>query len=227
MNNQNETEKLQQLLQSNKITYAEFNTLRAAIEKKHVFTDINDCIFLNPYQYLSTQKAFMIGIVLLIVTSFIGGHAYIHYPGIFAFFYIEHENHSNAFILLVKMNMINTATIAIIYFYLADFIKTRGSRFTDFLSFALISRFPYFFATILQFIYVKTVPGFIENCELSMLVSVLNMSFAFFLDWQIITNFFMLKELSGLRGKKLMSCFIFSNVIAYITSISIFKFLLQ
>lgn len=214
--------KLEELLQEKKISTQEFQTLKHAIEKKHVFTGIDESIFFNPYQHLSVQQSFLIGLFIIITMSFIGAFSYIEFPGVFDYNFTKNKNFFDSFILLTKMNLVNCLSIALVFFYISDFNEAKNNRFIDFLSFAFLARLPYFCATVLQFTYTVLIPNYVdliisENYS-HIVMYICGMSFLFFYVWQAITVFFMLKESSGLSGKKLMHSFIFGAITAEIIS---------
>lgn len=82
-----EQNRLLVMLKENKISEADYLLISAALNKKSVFTNIENSLLINPFQKIAGFRALLLGLLLMITMSLLGVVVNIYFDGSLGFFF--------------------------------------------------------------------------------------------------------------------------------------------
>ena len=74
-----EKTRLERMLRENKISQDEHKILLKSLKRKSFFTKLQSSFWLNPFQKIAGFRALIIGMLVLVVTSYVGIKAKLYY----------------------------------------------------------------------------------------------------------------------------------------------------
>ncbi|MBN9289036.1 MAG: hypothetical protein BGO43_01675 [Gammaproteobacteria bacterium 39-13] len=222
-----ENERLATLLKENKITQDEYKLLYKALEKpssvRFVLT-----LLINPYQKIAGLWAFVIGIGIILIISYLGSIAKIYFPGLLGILnasMIKSPKMGTDFLFLLYQNTVIWAVLTGLFILAAKFLQQKGVRIIDFMGTVALSRFPYLILTGFLALMRTVNPRFMDvgmeqglQLKPSILAVIFSSVVIICAVWHIVTYLYALKESSGLSGKKLwisfIACILIGEIIA-------------
>ncbi|CDZ77961.1 hypothetical protein BN59_02257 [Legionella massiliensis] len=217
--NKEET-KLLMMRKDNKISESDYQMLLAALNKKSLCTQIENSIFINPFQKIAGFKALTLGLILLILMSALGVYADVYFDGTLGYMMAYNIKAVKPnLVLLIYQNLVSCLTVSCLFILAAVLCKQKRIRIIDFFGTVAFSRYPIFisliFFTIFKYLDPQTFQ-YDRTKEIEFHLSFLNSfeNFVIFgaIFWQLMTYFFAFKESSGMEGKNLWGSF-FTTII--------------
>lgn len=181
----------------------------------------------NPFDQIAGWKAFIIGIIIILLTVVIGNLNCAYYPGALDAKLAPDVPLSIA----IQVQGIGLVSLVLI-FYLAALIFAKGTRFQDILGTVTLSRFPYLFISLLGFLVDEDKLRAMNNAmmegrigditssvmdNVGMIVASLLM--LPFIIWFIALLYNAFRVSTGLKGAKCVFLFIGAVIVAEVVSI--------
>lgn len=220
----NNKERLMGMLNENKISQDDYNTLLVALEKTSFFSTIQSSLLLNPFQKIAGFKALAIGMIILLLMSYVGVIAKVYFIGSISMLnasVVATQTMNIGFLLLAYQNIVSWLVLTAVFIIAAKILQNKKIRIIDFLGTVSFARFPLLLFTIFTSITRMVNPDMLDvDITKGLLVHPSIEQYLFsivgmiLVVWQIITYFYALKESSGLIGKKLWLGFIVSIIVA-------------
>lgn len=218
----NEHKRLLDLFKNKKITEDEYKLLSKAISPS--FSSKTVFLLLNPFRKIAGFWALVLGLVIILTTSYLGTIAQVYFSSVLSVFnasVVKNAKIGTVFSFLLYQNVIILIVLSSILYISARLLKQKQVRLIDFIGTIALSRFPYLFFTFFlaitrvlnpQILNVNLEEGLQFNLSLpTILLSAIGIVCVV---WQIITYFYAFKESSGLSGKKLWTSFVTCLLIA-------------
>ncbi len=208
---------LGKMLATNKISIDDYSLLTAALDKK--LSSANSFSLINPFQKIAGWRALAIGLVIMVLMSFLGVFANVYFDGILASTFASGFKNAKItpnFLFLIYENLLAWLCLTLFYIAAAKICKQKRIRIVDFFGTVALSRFPFLILVSTQAILALVKPNIFhydpaKNYEFHFSFLILfNLFWTFCYTWQIATYFFALKEASGLTGRKLWISFLIS-----------------
>ncbi len=223
-----EQKRLLNLLNQNKITTEEYNKLSAILSS--VANKPNFFNFLvNPFQKIVGWYACLIGILIILLMSYLADKTLIHFPSLFSYIYTGNmkQAHVNIFKIILE-NIFVCLTLSISFFACAKILQQKHLRFIDFIGTVMLARISYFMVTIILFICYQINKNYFLPPEAGRHINNPFIMFIVFsgLIWQITLLVNAFKESSGLSAHKLWISFIISIVITEVLTGYLFSIFL-
>ena len=232
-----EKTRLDKMLSDNKISQEDYHILATALKRKSFFAKMHASLWLNPFQRIAGVKALIIGVVILILTSYVGVKAGIYYLGPLSLINataLPKQSFAHPFLFLIYQNTVAWITLSLLFIIAAKMLQKGRVRIIDFLGTTLLGRFPILMITLSAFLIRIFFPevlnidvskglqvhGSIAQYLFSILISV-------FLIWQGFVYFYAFKESSGLTGKKLWWGFLGAIVLSEFIAMPINTFFMS
>jgi hypothetical protein len=223
-----EIDRLLKMRKENKITESDYLMLSSALKKTSFCSNIENSIFINPFQKIAGFKVLIIGLMLIIIMSILGVYANLYYDGSIGFVIANNLKVPRApsFLFLLYQNVVACLSVAGFFLLAAFLLRQKGIRAIDFLGTVTLARYPTCIAIIYILIDKKLCPeefnqdiskGISLHFSVMGMIGALVFMACFIL--QIMTYFSALKESSGLEGKRLWSSFIIAMLAADLLSI--------
>lgn len=227
-----EQKRLLAMLEENKISETDYQLISSALNKKSVFTDIENSILINPFQKIAGFKALLLGLILMISMSLLGTVVGVYFDGILGYMLpIGLKAMKPNFFLLLYQNAVAIITLSSLFLLAALLFRQKRIRVIDFFGTVALSRYPTFiclFFTMLQKYLEPFNQDISKGIELH-LTFVGILSYLILLTciiWQVMTYFFALKEASGLEGKSLWFSFIITVLLGDVIGLILTRFFL-
>ncbi|WP_235659330.1 hypothetical protein [Legionella maceachernii] len=216
------------MLKENKISEADYLLISAALNKKSVFTNIENSLLINPFQKIAGFRALLLGLLLMITMSLLGVVVNIYFDGSLGFFFpmgLKAAIKPNFFLLLYQ-NAAAVFITASLFMATALLFRKKRIRVIDFFGTVALARYPLLISLLFTMIekyldpsrYNEDITKGIE-LHLTLIGTIGNLIFLTCIIWQIITYFFALKEASGLGGKSLWLSFIIAILLSDVAGI--------
>lgn len=141
--------KLTDMLRQNKISQSEFEMLATALDKKSIFPNLEESLFINPFRKVAGFKALLIGVGISILMSLFASYSNIYLEGIFgAVLAINLKTQIKPdFMLLMYQATVDWVVLATLFYFAAILCGKYRIRIIDFLGTVALSRFPYLILT--------------------------------------------------------------------------------
>lgn len=215
-----EKQRLLKLLDENKISEEEYHLLSKSLDKPKVSIESFFDLLIKPYPKIPLSSSILFGSIFLIATSVMAHYAKMHFPDPLTVLTI---GKSLSIPELLMQNLIIVFTVSGLFFGLSKLLKQKNIRYLDFLSYILVSRFPYFLLTAFVYLSFLLIPSLQDPNSISPNFGIILKIISFtLLIWQVILYFTALKEASGLDNKKTLFVYI-SSLILSIAIIYILK----
>lgn len=210
-----EQEKLLKMFQDRKISESDYQLLSQALNKESLCTQLENSLFVNPFQKIAGFKALFLGLILMVILSVLGVYSNVYFDGILGVMYAEHIKAMKPnFLLLMYQNGAAVLVLASLFLASALILRQKRIRVIDFFGTVAMSRYPlliWFLYNILEKNLFPPKPwDYSTDIELHFSITG-TVGYFFFIGamvGQIITSFFAYKESSGIEGKKLWISFI-------------------
>lgn len=222
-----EKDRLDEMLQNNKITKSEYHLLLSALNKKNSFYVVFSFL-VNPFQRIAGVYSLVIGLITLLAMSGLGLIAKVYFPGLITILNASAVKEPKVplnFYLLLYQNAICWIVLTIIFIVIAKILQQKRIRIIDFIGTVALARFPFLILTGILCIIRLLYPSFLEIdltkgvlVEPSVSLSAFFVVMITFVIWQITTYFNAFKESSGLIGKKLWIGFIIALILGEVTT---------
>lgn len=206
----NEKQRLLNMLHEKKISETEFKVLLAALEKEPTHLMKFLYFLANPFHKITGIQAVLIGIVVVLLTSylgFLGNQYYINPLQTVDASINAHPRVAYSFWLVLYQNVICCLILSLLYFTFAKIFQKKSLRSIDFLGMVAVARFPILVNAIVVLAVQKFWPNFIAARYVHLHFSWLDMFFTFqnliIGLWLLILYFNAQKVASGLTGSKL------------------------
>lgn len=216
-------EKLTDLFKNGKISEDDFKLLSAALVNRNSRIPSIFAIAINPFQRIAGASALIIGLMIIVIMSYLGVIAKVYFPGIIDVLnsvVVKNPQIPLSFQLLLYQNLVCWLILSILFFIGSKVFQPKKIRIIDFLGTVALARYPFLlvtaFISIIQiinpnFMNIDITKGIQSQMSFGMILfSLLVISFAI---WQITTYFFALKVSSGLIGKKLWITFVVALIL--------------
>jgi hypothetical protein len=203
-------EQLTNMLKANKISQEDYDILLGAIDKKSFFSKTNFSLLVNPFQKIAGVKALMLGLVFLLVTSFLNaignGSLVISSAG-----FIQPQTTNPGFFTLTGQYLALWLMLSVC-FALTSKLFRKKIRLIDFLGTFAFSYYPSLVLMIITAITQTINPHLLTSIKELAAQTPPHFSFGIIMYllmvmipqvWQVATHFYAFKESSGLTGKKL------------------------
>ena len=220
----NDKERLMGMLNENKISQDDYNTLLVALEKKSFFLKLQSSLWLNPFQKIAGFKALIMGMMILLAMSGMGVIAKVYFVGSISIINasaVAKQTMDISFLLLAYQNIVSWLILSAMFILAAMILQKKKIRIIDFLGTVSLARFPALLITILIGIVRMINPSILDvdmskgiSLHASFSQTLLGVLMMVLIVWQIFTYFYAFKESSGLIGKKLVLGFIASIIAA-------------
>ena len=220
----NDKERLMVMLNENKISQDDYNTLLVALEKKSFFLKLQSSLWLNPFQKIAGFKALIMGMMILLAMSGMGVIAKVYFVGSISIINasaVAKQTMDISFLLLAYQNIVSWLILSAMFILAAMILQKKKIRIIDFLGTVSLARFPALLITILIGIVRMINPSILDvdmskgiSLHASFSQTLLGVLMMVLIVWQIFTYFYAFKESSGLIGKKLVLGFIASIIAA-------------
>ena len=220
----NDKERLMGMLNENKISQDDYNTLLVALEKKSFFLKLQSSLWLNPFQKIAGFKALIMGMMILLAMSGMGVIAKVYFVGSISIINasaVAKQTMDISFLLLAYQNIVSWLILSAMFILAAMILQKKKIRIIDFLGTVSLARFPALLITILIGIVIMINPSILDvdmskgiSLHASFSQTLLGVLMMVLIVWQIFTYFYAFKESSGLIGKKLVLGFIASIIAA-------------
>lgn len=214
-----ETQKLNALLNSQKISKADYQLLSTALEKKRLDNKVLS-LLINPFQKIAGVQGLILGIVIMLAMSYVGSIAQIYFSDLLGNPIASGATSTRVhptFYWLLFQNIVNCSVLILMFLLSVKIYKQKGVRLIDVIGTVLMSRYPTFIlAVVVAFInyYDPSIfsftPGKGYNYQPSIINTFVEFAYLSCLVWQIATYFFALKESTGLTENKLWISFMLS-----------------
>lgn len=203
-------EQLTKMLNENKISQEDYDILLGAMDKKSFFSKRNFSLLLNPFQKIAGAQALALGLVILLVVSFLGaigtGSLSISSDGI-----VQHQTTGLSLYQLVCQYFAFWFIFSVCFALTAKLFRKK-IRLIDFFGTFAFAYYPSIFSGAITAITQYINPGFLTSIKeiarqtlplFSPGIIAYLILITIFQVWQIATQFYAFKESSGLTGKKL------------------------
>ncbi len=223
-----EKTRLERMLKENKIPQDDYTILLKSLKRKSFFTKLQSSFWLNPFQKIAGFKALIIGVLVLVVTSYVGIKAKLYYLGPLSVInasVLAKQTISHPFLFLLYQNVVSWLVLAILFMVAAKILQKNKMRMIDFLGTVSLAMFPMLLVTLYTYLIRLFYPSILEfdmskgyPIHFTANQYILTIPILAFIIWQSILCFFALQESSGLNGKKLwwgfLGSLIFASMIA-------------
>ncbi|MFA6302902.1 MAG: hypothetical protein WC627_07190 [Legionella sp.] len=223
-----EKTRLDTMLRDKKISQDEYQILAAALKRKSFFAKMESSLLLNPFQKIAGFKALMFGMIILLLTSYLGVKAGLYYLGPLSainVLAVTKQSIGQPFLLLLFQNTVCWLAVAIVFMIVAKILQKKKVRLIDFLGTVALARFPMLFITLYTYFVRTFYPSMLDidlskglPIHASMSQYLFSICVTVLMVWQIVTYFYAFKESSGLLGKKLWWAFLGSLVLVQFLS---------
>ena len=220
----NDKERLMGMLNENKISQDDYNTLLVALEKKSFLSKLQSSLWLNPFQKIAGFKALIMGMIILLAMSGMGVIAKVYFIGSISLINasaVVKQTMDIGFLLLAYQNIVSWLILSIMFILTAMILQKKKIRIIDFLGTVSLARFPSLLITLLTAIVRMINPGILDvdlskgiQLHVPLSQTLYGVTLMVLIIWQIFTYFYAFKESSGLIGKKLVLGFIASIIAA-------------
>ena len=225
-----EKARLDKMLQEKIISQNDYRTLLNSLKKNSFFAKLNQSLLLNPFQKIAGFQALIIGILILVMTSYLGIKAKLYYlaplSAINALVLAKQNiSHLFLFLFLFYQNIVNWLVLAILFMIAAKLLQKNKMRVIDFLGTVSLAQFPMLLVTAYTVLIRVFNPSLLEfdmskgfPVHFTAIQYIFTIPIIIFVVWQSVLCFFAFKESSGLSGKKLwwgfLGALIFASMIA-------------
>ena len=213
-----EKARLDKMLVDKKISQEDYSILANALKRKSFFAKIQSSFWLNPFQKIAGFKALIIGMVIMVLTSYLGVKAGLYYFGpvsVINASALAKQNIQHLFLFLLYQNVAIWLVLAVSLMTAAKILQKNTIRVIDFFGTVALARFPTLLITICTCLIRVFYPGLLEidmskgyPIHGTLTQYLVTMILTVFIVWQVFTYFYAFKESSGLLGKKLLWGFI-------------------
>ena len=222
-----EQDRLLNMRNEKKISEQDYNLLLDALNKPSFCTQVENSIFMNPFQRIAGLKSLCMGIVLMVIMSVVGSYANMYYDGAFGAIYtinLKTPIPPNFFLLLYQ-NVVIWIILSLFFLITAKVLRQKNIRAIDFFGTVALSRYPILVLMIFNITADFLDPSFLNQdfskgieLHLTWIGTINNLIFSLCYIWQIMTYFFALKVASGLEGRRLWGGFIVAIALGDIVS---------
>lgn len=216
-----EKQRLLKMLNENKISENDFQILSAVLDKKPTRLMRVLSFSVNPFQKIAGIQALLIGVAIILLTSYLGFHAQQYYVNIM----VTSDTNINlqprvayTFWLVLYQNVICCLSLSLCYLLFAKLLQRNSVRLVDFFGMVALARLPFLINALFILVVQHFAPDFIhahnlllQSSWLEIVFSLQNMLLGL---WMLILYFNAMKEASGLTGGKLW----FSVAISFIVA---------
>ena len=223
-----EKARLDKMLHEKKISQDDYSILLQSLKRKSFFTKLHQSLWLNPFQKIAGFKALILGIFILVMTSYLGIQAKLYYLGPLSAinaFALAKQNISHLFLFLLYQNMVNWLVLAVLFMIATKILQKNKMRAIDFLGTVSLAQFPVLLTTAYTCLIRIFYPSLLDidmshglQIHFTLYQYICTIPFIVFIVWQIVLYFYAFKESSGLNGKKLwwgfLGSLIFVSMIA-------------
>lgn len=184
-------------------------------------------LLFNPFYRIAGWQSFGIGIVVLIIATYIGFLNGVCFPGALDVKFTSGVPLSNAFVY----QLIGVSSI-ILVMYIASLIFAKGTRFQDIVGTATLAHFPYLFIALLGFLTSTQAVGDLENTAMNLdinaMLAVLGANIGLIMSalltipfaiWYLILLYKAFSVSTGVTGVKAIGIFVGIIFIAEILSL--------
>ncbi len=216
--------RLDRMLRENKISEADYKVLLHATDKKSFFSKIESSLFINPFQKIAGVKALLLGVLILLLMSFLGVIAKVYFVGVMGVLNahaLVKQAVNISFLLLMYQNLVSWLVLSSIFIIMTKVFQKQKIRIIDFLGTVALARFPLLLLTFLMLCIQLFSPDFFAidfsqgiSMKASIGMSLFGVLALCLFIYQVVVYFYALKVSSGLVGKKLWISFILSFIIA-------------
>ncbi|KTD58899.1 hypothetical protein [Legionella shakespearei] len=223
-----EQKRLLTMLKENKISEDDYQIISAALNKKSVFSNIENSILINPFQKIAGLQALGLGLILMVAMSLTGIATDAYFDGIIGYMIplgLKTAVKPNFFLLLYQ-NAAAVFITASMFITVSLLFRQKRIRIIDFFGTVALARFPLFISILFTMLEKHLSPSHFKEdiskgieLHLTLLGTVGNLIFLTCLIWQIATYFFALKEASGLEGKSLWRGFLIAILLGDVAGI--------
>lgn len=220
----NEKNRLDKMLNEHKISQEDYSVLSKALHRKAFYSKMQSKFWLNPFQKIAGFKALVIGMMILLMISYLGVVAKVYFLGPISIINaaaLAKQTNAIGFLFLTYQNIVSWLTLSILFIVTAKVLQKQRLRIVDFLGTVVFAQYPTLFNVLFigisRFIYpslweVDMSKGMPIHASIGQYVNGAVVSV--FMVWQIITYFYAFKESSGLLEKKLWIGFLVSIIAA-------------
>ena len=223
-----EKARLDKMLQEKKISQEDYAILATALKRRTIFNKIHSTFILNPFQKIAGTKALFLGLITLILTSFLGVKAQLYYLSPMSTInalVLAKQTITNPFIFLLGQNIVCWLVLAIFLLITAKIIQKNSIRIIDFFGTVALARFPTLLVTIYTMMIRIMNPSLLDidmskgfPIHFTLAQYIWSIPIAILAIWQAVMYFYAYKESSGLTGKKLILSFLTIIVLAEFTT---------
>lgn len=216
-------QRLATMLEEKKISKEDHDMLQTALKRKSFFAKMQSSIWLNPFQKIAGFKALILGMLVLILTSYLGITAKLYFLGPLSMINalaLAKQTISNEFLFLAYQNLVNWLVLSVLFIAATKLLQKQTIRVIDFLGTVALARFPVLLITIYTGLLRLYFPSILD-IDMSHGFPI-HFSWIQYLSttpvlalgiWQIILTFYAFKESSGLRGKKIWWGFVIAIIL--------------
>lgn len=220
----NEKNRLDKMLNEHKISQEDYRVLSKALQRKVFYTTMQSQFWLNPFQKIAGFKALIIGMMILLMTSYFGVIAKVYFLGpigIINASALAKQTNATGFLFLTYQNIVSWLILSVLFIVTAKILQKQKLRIVDFLGTVIFAQYPtlfnVMFISVSRFISpslwnVDMSKGMPVHASIGQYVNGAIVSV--FMVWQIITYFYAFKESSGLLEKKLWIGFLVSLIVS-------------
>ena len=220
----NEKARLDKMLNEHKISQEDYSVLSKALHRKTFYTKMQSQFWLNPFQKIAGFKALLIGMIILLVISYLGVIAKVYFLGpigIINASALATQTNATGFLFLTYQNIVSWLTLSILFIVTAKILQKQKLRIVDFVGTVVFAQYPTLFNVmfigISRIIFpnlwdVDMSKGMPIHASIGQYINGVVVSVL--IVWQIITYFYAFKESSGLLEKKLWIGFLVSIIAA-------------
>ena len=219
-----EKARLDKMLQEKKISQDDYRMLLSSIKRRSFFSKLQQSFWLNPFQKIAGFKALTIGMLILVMTSYLGVKAKLYYLGPLSAInatVLAKQTISYPFLFLLYQNIVNWLVLAILFMIAAKILQKNKMRVIDFLGTVSLAQFPMLLVTVYTCLIRRFYPSLIEfdvskgfPIHFTANQYIFTIPVIVFVVWQGVLCFYALKESSGLNGKKLWWGFLGTLILA-------------
>ena len=209
-----EKARLDKMLVEKKISQEDYLILTNALKRKSFFAKMHSSFWLNPFQKIAGFKALVIGMVILVLTCYLGVKAGLYYFGpvsVINASALAKQNIHHLFLFLLYQNVVIWLVLAVSFMIAAKILQKNKIRIIDFLGTVALARFPTLLITICIYLIRVFYPSTLEvdmskglPIHANLIQYLVSLIISTLVVWQAFTYFYAFKESSGLLGKKLL-----------------------